>query len=145
MASDVALNLGDCVVAVQEWLADGPELAEAVAGRVFGHGLPDDEATSMPRPCVVVTEAGGYTDDLPEEMDRARLDVRSYGATPDQAKTVAILVRRRMRELSRSVRNGIVISAPSRVGGYIPYREPIGDWPAFLRSYLVPYSDRVVA
>lgn len=145
MAPDVALNEGDCVVAVQEWLADGVALAEAVEGRFFGHGLPDDEAPFMPRSCVVITDAGGYADDLPEEMDRSRLDIRAYAATLDQAKTIAVLVRGRMRELSRSVRNGIVISAATRVGGYIPYREPVGDWPAVLRSYLVPFSDRRVS
>jgi len=138
------LNEGDVVVGLKEWLADGAELAEAVEGRIFGHELPDAEAPSMPRPCVVITLAGGFTDGLPEEMDRARVDIKSYGATPDQAATVSIRVRRRMRELTRTVRNGIVISAPSRVGGYIPFREPIGDWPAFLRSYLVPFSDRRV-
>ncbi len=144
MAPELALNQGDVVVAVQGWLADGEAIAEATEGRLFGHGLPASEATQMPRPCIVITEAGGYADDLPEEMDRARLDIRAYAVTLDQAKSLAVLVRERMRELSRAVRNGIVISAATRVGGYIPYREPVGDWPAVLRSYLVPYSDRRV-
>lgn len=138
---DVELNVGDVVVAVKEWLADGPDLAEATEGRIFGHSLPDDEASAMPRPCVVVHDAGGFVDDLPEAMDRARLDVKSYGATRDQAITVAVLVRRRMRELTRTTRNGVQISAASRVGGFIPLTEPIGAWPGFLRSYLVPYAE----
>lgn len=144
MAPELVLAEGDVAVAIKEWLLDGEAIAEAAEGRVFGHELPDDEAPAMPRTCVVVSHAGGFTDDLPQEMDRARVDIRSYGATPDQAVAMAVLVRRRMRELTRAVRNGVVISAVTRVGGYIPYREPIGDWPAFLRSYLVPYSDRRV-
>lgn len=139
---DIAeLGQGDVVTAVQSWLADGGALAEAAEGRFFGHGLPDDEAQSMPRACVVITDAGGYTDDLPEAMDRGRVDIRAYGETRDVAKRVAVLVRARMRELTRTVRHGVVLSAASRVGGYIPYSEPIGGWPAVLRSYLVPYVE----
>lgn len=140
--SPVELNLGDVVVAVKEWLADGADLAEASEGRIFGHELPDSEAESMPRPCVVVHDAGGYVDDLPEAMDRARIDVKAYGATRDQAKSMAVLVALRMRELTRATRNDVVISGAKRAGGYIPLTEPIGAWPGVLRSYFVPYAHR---
>lgn len=139
---DVAqLGEGDVVTAVQSWLADGSDLAEAAEGRFFGHGLPDDQAPEMPRTCVVVTDAGGFTDDLPEAMDRARLDIRTYGGSRDEAKRLAVMVRARMRELTRTVRHGVVVSAAKRVGGYIPYTEPVGGWPAVLRSYLVAYAE----
>lgn len=146
--AELELGAGDVIAALVDYLVADDPIADATdAGdRVFGHELPDSEAQSMPRSCIVVSEAGGFADGLPEVLDRARVDVRAYGATLDQAKRLAVLVRLRMRALGRYVAaNGVLLHAASRSGGYIPLRETTGDWPLVLRSYLVPYDERAVA
>lgn len=140
------LGRGDAVVAVMEWLTDDPALMEATEDHIYGHELPDDVAADMPRTAIVVQDAGGYDDGLPEVLTRGRFDVRAYGATVDEAKRVAVLAAARMRELrERAVRNDVVLHAPRRAGGYIPLREPPHRWPLVLRSYLVPVDVREVA
>lgn len=139
------LGKGDGVVAIQEWLTDDPDLMEATSDGIYGHRLPDDVASSMPKAAVVVQDAGGFEEGMPEVLDRGRYDIRSYGATVDEAKRVAVLVSRRMRAIRREVRNEMVIHAASRAGGWIPLEEPPHRWPLYLRSYEIPIDVREVA
>lgn len=145
--SELELGLGDVVSAYVEYLAADPDIADATADGtlVFGWELPDDQATHMPRSCLVVGEAGGFTQGLPEALDRSRIDVRAYGATLDQAKRLAVLVRLRLKALTRWTSSlGLVIHGPRPAGGYIPLREQAGGWPLVLRSYTGLYDETVV-
>lgn len=142
------LGLGDVVAAVIEWLSDDAAIAAATDGgaRIFGPELPLTEAGSMPRTAIVVSDAGGFTEGLPEVLDRGRIDVRAYGATPDEAKRLAVLVRLRLKALRRWTSTlGMVLHPATRSGGYIPLREQTGGWPLVLRSYLIPYDETLVA
>lgn len=142
------LGLGDAISALVEWLSADPGIAEATGAgtRVFGWELPLAEAQHMPRCALVISDAGGFHEGLPEVMDRSRVDVRAYGATMDEAKRLAVLVRLRLKELRRWASSlGLVLHAPSPAGGYIPLREPTGGWPLVLRSYIQPYDERLVA
>lgn len=140
------LGQGDVVAALVEYLLDDADLHAAVGGRGFGFELPADQADDMPRTCFVVQEAGGFHQGLPEVLDRARVDANAYGRSLDEAKAVAVMIRGRMRDLSRFVAtNGLVLLPATRSGGYIPLREEVGGWPRVLRSYLVVYDERSVA
>lgn len=143
--AEIILGQGDAVTAVIEWLADDAAL-DPLEDAIFGFELPGTEAASMPKPALVVSDAGGFANDLAEVVDRARVDIRHYGRTLDEAKAIAVLVRARMRALRRFVAsNGLVLLPAVRSGGYIPLREPIGDWPLVLRSYLVLYAEEAAA
>lgn len=142
------IGIGDPTAAVVEWLVADPSIAEMTdAGdRVFGWELPITEAQHMPRAALVVSPAGGYTEGLPEVLDRVRLDFRSYGETHDVAMRLAVLARARMRALGRWTSSlGLVLHAPTRAGGFIPLREQNGGWPLVLRSYFQPFDETVVA
>lgn len=151
MIAVAELGLGDLVSAVVEYLEEDAAIAEATADAelgqlVFGHELPRAMSDRMPMVAVVVSDAGGFADDLPEVLDRGRVDVRCYGATLDEAKRLAVLVRLRLRSLGRWTSSlGLVIHAATRSGGYIPLREQVGGWPLVLRSYLIPYDETLVA
>lgn len=141
------IGLGDVVSAYVEYLAADPAIAEATGAgaRIWGWELPDDQAQSMPRTCLVVGEAGGPGAPV-EVLDKARIDVRAYGATFDQAKRLAVLVRLRLKELTRWTSTlGLVIHGPRPAGGYIPLREPAGGWPLVLRSYVGLYDETQAA
>ncbi len=140
------LGLGDAISALVEFIGDDAAIAAVVGERIFGYELPLTEAGSMPRGALVISDAGGFHEGLPEVMDRSRIDVRAYGATFDEAKRLAVLVRLRLRSLRRWTSSlGLVLHAPSPSGGYIPLREQAGGWPLVLRSYLQPYDETIVA
>lgn len=146
--TEPVIGLGDPASALVEWYAADSAIAEATGSgaRIFGFELPSTEAQAMPRAAIVVSVAGGYTEGLPEVLDRARVDVRSYGATHDEAMRLAVLVRLRMKELRRWTSSlGLVLHAPTRAGGYIPLREQGGGWPLVLRSYFQPFDETLVA
>jgi hypothetical protein len=146
--SELELGVGDAVAAVVEYLGADATIAEVTGSgdRIFGWELPDDQAQSMPRAALVISDAGGFHDGLPEAMDRSRIDVRAYGATLDEAKRLAVLVRLRLKALTKWTSSlGLVLHAPLPAGGYIPLREPAGGWPLVLRSYLVTYPEVLVS
>lgn len=139
---DLVTGEGQVVVATKDWLLDDSAISEATDDRGFAHELPPNQASQMPRPCFVVSAAGGFTEGLPEALDRTRHDVRAYGRTPDEAFALAVLIRRRMAALRRWVApNGLVIQGGNRQGSYIPLREQIGGWPLVLRTYLVIHPE----
>lgn len=142
---ELTLGEGDVIAAIVDYLAAG-DLVDTIDDRIFGHELPEAQADDMPRPAIVVSEAGGYADNLPEVLDRARVDFRCYGRTLDEAKRLAVIVADRMRTLRRyAASNGVLLHAPQRSGGFLPLREPAGDWPLVLRSWVVIYDVRSVA
>lgn len=148
--TEPVLGAGDPVSALVEWLTADTAIAEIVGEdervRIFGWELPLVEASHMPRAALVVSAAGGFSEGLPEVLDRARIDMRAYGGSHDEAMRLAVLVRRRMRELRRFVSSlGLVLHAPVRAGGYIPLREQSGGWPLVLRSYFQPFDETLVA
>lgn len=119
-------------------------LAELVAGRIHGGELPPDAADAMPIACVVVSDSGGLGDagDLP--LDRQRVDVKSYGATPRQAKEVAVTVHAALRALRRQVMGSVFLHSATPSGGFISAREPKTRWPLTLRTYVALYDEREV-
>jgi hypothetical protein len=142
--AELELGLGDAVSAMVEYLGADAAIAEVTdaGGFIFGFELPATAAQAMPRAAIVVADAGGYPDGLPEAMARSRLDIRAYGATFDQAKRLAVLVRLRLKALGKWTSSlGLVLHAPVRVGGYIPLREQAGGWPLVLHSYFVTYPE----
>lgn len=143
------LGIGDPIAALIEWLALDASIDEVLdedATRIVGKRLPLSHASLMPRACLVVAAAGGFAEGLPEVVDRVRVDVRAYGRTDDEAMRLAVLVRLRMKALRRYVSTlGTVLLSPTRTGGYIPLNEQAGGWPLVLRSYLLPFDERVVA
>lgn len=142
------LGHGDLVSAIVEYLGEDVAIAglTGAGARLFGWELPDSEAEAMPRLALVVSDAGGFHDRLPEVADRGRVDVRAYGATFDEAKRLAVLVRLRLKALTRWTSSlGLVVHAPTPAGGYIPLREQAGGWPLVLRSYLCVYAETLAA
>jgi len=146
MAIDLSSVPGDEITAILEWLGLDATIAAEFADRLFGHELPDDEAKHMPRTALVVSNAGGFGEGLPDVLDRSRVDVRIYARTLDEAKALAWHVSRRFTELRRFVAaNGVVLHPAKRSGGYIPLREQVGGWPLILRSWLLVFDVRAAA
>lgn len=148
--TEPVLGLGDPTAALVEYLAAGSDIAEAtsdadVGQRVFGFELPLEQAGRMPRTAIVIAPAGGFAERLPEVVDRVRVDVRAYAGSHDEAMRLAVLVRARLRALTRYTSTlGLVLHAVKRAGGYVPLREQAGGWPFVLRSYFVLFDETLV-
>ena len=133
----VAEEYPDVIEAVVDLLA-----AEGVAsGRVFGDEMPDSEAESMPRDAVEVSPSGGHGFASTQRLDVQRIDVRSFGATPADARLLALTVHRILTELDRRVVGSCLVHSVNSAGGFGSDREPNTRWPFAWRSYLVLHSE----
>lgn len=115
-----------------------------VDDRVFAGELPPAMTDLMPVPCVVISDSGGLGDSGRLPLDQQRIDVRSYGETPQRAKQVAVTVHAALRALGRRVVGPVFLHSVTPSGGFIGTREPNARWPLTLRTYVVLYDEREV-
>ena len=133
------MNLNAAVIQI---LKEADEVKQMVGERVFGTELPDDQAQDMPRPCIVVSAAGGAGSG-PGARSRAnwvanRLDCKCYGPTPYQSELLHNEVFRVMHKLERTVIDDIAIMDAVVAGGPLPGRDgDANSWPYTLGVYSV--------
>lgn len=122
-------------------------LTAATAGRIYVGELPPAEAASQPRAAILLQPSGG----LPERGEAAlswpRVDARCYGATPNEAWRLSLLlhavlkgIHRRVAAASSSGDRGLVHRA-TPAGGPTLLRDADGDWPMVLRTYELMVSE----
>lgn len=130
---------------VRDYIAGVTAVDELVGDEhVYAGELAPDAADTMPFDCVVISDAGGNQNsgDLP--LDEQRIDVRSYGVTPERAKQVAVTVHAALRALRRQTVGSVFLHSATPSGGYIGLREPALRWPLTLRTYIVLFDEREV-
>lgn len=135
----------DPISSTAAFLAADSEVDAEVAGLVFGHELPTEQADLMPRKCLVVSGAGGFGSGGYLPVDRGRLDLRSYGITHEEAMDVALAAHNALKTMRRTVIGDVVLYSADPSGGFLGLREPDTKWPLVLRSYLLLYDERAVA
>ena len=123
---------------VELLLADQP-VAFLVDDRVYGEEIPERDNQHMPRPAVVVNHAGGGSLG-PGARSRApwvvtRLDIQSYGKTPEEASILHWWVYRRLTTMGREVWANTLLQDAVVSGGPIPSRDSNTDWPFMLGVY----------
>ena len=119
-----------------------------VSTRVFGLELPQTEANSMPRKCVVIKPTGGparYGARDFVELTEVRIDVYNYGATGDQALEVQRATHDALKAISRDRQGDTLLHWAHQSSGPIWLRDPDGNWPLFLESWLVLASSTTAA
>ncbi len=115
------------------------------AGNVFGDEMPDTFADSMPTDAVEVSPSGGTGFASQSHLDVQRIDVRSYGATPEAARAVALAVHTVLNRLVRRVSDGVLLHSAIPAGGFLSDREIDTRWPYAWRSYSIIYDLRSTA
>jgi hypothetical protein len=118
---------------------------EGIAGGyVFGDEIPDDDAIvrAMPRAAVEISPTGGSGTASQSWLDTQRIDVRSFGASPEEARTVGLAVHQVLNRLLRRVVDGILIHSAVPGSGFLSGREIDTRWPYTWRSYNVLYDFR---
>lgn len=136
----------DPVKALMLLLLADADVAALVGSRVFGGELPEAEAVSMPRSCLVVREAGGgllgtgwqqYTD--------VRFDVFAYGATPRDASILWRAVHRRMKTFARARYGSTLLHWAKPDAGPLPLRDPDTEAPYVFTSWQVLLAEVAAA
>lgn len=130
------------IAALRTVLLDDGAVATLVGTRVFGVELPRAEATSMPRPCVVLRPSGGATF-MPGsfvEHDAQRIDAMCYGETPFEAERVRIAVSDAFRTLRRGRVGTTLIHWVSPAGGMLTNRDTDAEWPLAFQSFQALYA-----
>lgn len=115
---------------------------------VFGDEIPDthpdlgDVAGNMPRAAIEISPTGGSGFASQSHLDMQRIDVRSYDATPEQARALALEVHEVLNRLVRVQSDGILIHSAIPSGGFLSDRQFDTRWPFTWRSYNVLYDMR---
>lgn len=113
-------------------------VAGEVGTRVFVPELPQDQANSMPRRCVVIRPAGGpgrpgdYV-----RLTKFRIDVFNYGETANYALSVQRATHEALKNLDRDRHGDTLLHCADESSAPIWLRDPDGNWPLFLESWLV--------
>jgi len=129
------------VAAIVSALLDETSITALTGEWVFAPELPQGKAQEMPRHCVVVRGAGGGSigpgarSRLPWRV--VRLNVMSYGRTPNDADDLDATVLAYMTDLDRLVdtENDTILHDAVVSGGPLPLRDPDTSWPYVLSVY----------
>lgn len=136
-------ELPDLETALVPWLEDGSDLNDLVDGRVSSPDLPGD-FTAEAR--VRFFRAGGTPVDADTgRLDRALLQIDTYGADPIEAYLVAVRTIARLEEAAGETigeDQDIVVTRVQRVNGPLWRPDPDTDVPAYL-SQVVIYAHAV--
>lgn len=135
------MSIPDPIAALVAYLRADPDTTSLTGGRIFGQELPETEAGPMPRACLVLTDAGGAplgpgaNDAVPVSV--TRVDVRAYGATPQEAKAVSLAAHAALKGLRRAVVGQALLHSATVAGGPNYLRDPDTAWPFVLSTYQV--------
>ena len=134
----------DPTVALMEVLKQDSRVADRTEGRVFGQELPANQASHMPRKCIVVTDTAGGIDPWGNSYVRAagsRFDVRCYGETPYEA----MRVQRAAAEALKHHRPGnyadVLLWSITPLTTPSVLRDPDASWPFVLRFWNAYYRE----
>ena len=137
------IGVADLMAALVAYLRARPAVTALTAQRVFGLELPAAETAHMPRAALVLRPSGGvapgYTQTLP--LERMRLDVVSYNATPFGAQALRRVVRDEMRRINRAISAGVLIHSVELSGGLNSGRDADTLWPRVVEVYTALASE----
>lgn len=140
------MSAANPVTGTMQVLAASARIAGEGGGpSIDGGDLPKRVTALMPTRAILVTPSGGPAatgDTVPTEMKR--VDVRCYGRTAHEAYTLAVIVELELKAWTRSVTTDHLVYGFTRTSGPVQMRDPDGDWPMSIVSFLVRVADERV-
>lgn len=135
----------DLMGALVSFLQADATLAALVGTRVYAQSLPKADAASMPRDCVVIRSAGGPGSRDYVKLTEVRIDVMNYGATERKAHTVHRATHDALKYMEREVQGDVLLHRANDSGGPVWLRDPDGDWPLCVETWLVLAAETTAA
>lgn len=133
------------VGAIRLYLLADSEVNAITEGRIYGGELPRVDVDAMPRTCIVLRSAGGPGERGTLPIGDERIDMRCYGLTNAQAFAVYRTAFMPMKYIERLVQGDAFVHSASLEVGPLSLKEPDGDWPFIVCSWLVKYSQVVLS
>lgn len=129
----------NAVSAIILYLKSLPEIDEWTDGRIWGSRLPDGEASSMPRACIIVRPVGGGALGTAGTMPTTdeSLDVRTYAQSEFEAHQLAVAVSAHLHQASHVGTNAGRIIWCRRASSPLQAVEPDTEWPFTLTTWQV--------
>lgn len=138
------MAIPDPITMVRTYLLTVTAVTTLCSTRIYGESLPVGDAASMPRACLVIAAAGGPATEWLRTVE-SRVDIRSYGATPLAARTLAWTVYDALAWLTkRTIATGKLYKAMPELSP-IALIDPDTDWPYTVTSFLVTTSRETVS
>lgn len=136
----------DPIAAVIRFLKTDADTIDMVQQRIFGGELPINENVNMPRPCIVIRNAGGGL--LPISSSYMpfydiRLDTYSYAATPSAAFRVYRCVAGALKQMKRNQQGQCVLYWARTSSGPANFVEKPTEWPLTYSSWQVLFAERI--
>lgn len=131
----------DPIGALITFLNADTRVSALAANHIFGGELPDSENTGtvMPRQTILLADSGGASTlgggYLP--FGDQRIDVRCYGATLRDARTLYGAVLLTLKGLRPTVQGGTKIMWCRPGGGPMTFREPGTEWPCSFSAWQI--------
>lgn len=121
------------------------QVGTLVTNRVFRPDLPDSETVNMPRACIVVAPAGGYSlfGGATLQVGDPRVDVRCFGQSQLEAQNIAREVILALKALRRGKWEQTLLHW-ARPSGLVPFVDPKTQWPSAVVSAQVAHSEITV-
>ena len=135
----------DYINALCDVLKADAAVTALVGTRVYGGELPNADNVSMPRACITLTPAGGIADRFGfVDLTEPRIDVRCFGATPNQSHAVYRAVHGVLKNMRRNVQGDTMLHSARIEASSQTLRDPDTEWPMTLSSWQVLASEKVV-
>jgi len=123
-----------------------PAVTAQVAQRVWAPELPDGQAASMPRKCIVLAPSGGAglgADDY-SDLSEPRFDIKCYGATWVEAQAVYREVYDLLKHVDGAVAaKGMIHTCAVESLGMM-MRDAEGRWPMVLSVWRARVSEQEI-
>lgn len=120
-------------------------ISALISTRVYGLEVPKADATSMPRKCIVINNAGGIGEDSYRDVFQWRFDFKCYGETLFEAVEVWRTLRTELRDLETNVTAATTLYSALHSAGPFSFRDQPTEWPVTLDTWLVKIQDTVVS
>ena len=141
------MSTADLLPALRQYLITN---VSSVSERVFSEELPEGEAISMPRKCIVIKEAGGYGNRGTLSVETQRVLITCYGEKPYDARSVRREMHAVLRGLLPQVIEGtdsesVKLLSAVESSGPLSFRDPDTRWPYTQSTWMVMLRDEVVS
>lgn len=134
----------DPIAAVIRFLKADVDTADMVGIRIFGGELPQNENTNMPRPTIILRNAGGGL--LPNSssylpINDIRVDAYAYGTTPLQAYRLYRCLAGALKQMRRNQQGNTVIYWARTSSGPASWVEKPTEWAVTYSSWQILYAE----
>jgi hypothetical protein len=129
----------DPIAALIDYLQANGTISSLLSTRVYGLKLPEADAASMPRQCIVINGAGGIGEASFIETFKMRLDFFCYGETSFEAWETYLTLHTVLKQMDRNVINSTLLLSAIHSAGPFPATDQKTEWPVVVDTWVLEF------